>query len=811
MSAGRRRCVAVAALFLGAVFVLALCKVEDNDAWTHLNMGREIWRLGGLPSVETFTYTMAGQPLSTAYQSWLFGLLFYAAFLAGGLTGVVLLKAALVTTGFLLLYLDALVPRARPVLAASVLSLVVLSVRFRFVERPDILDLVLLAFTIHALHRFLHLGSKRLLWAVPVAYVVWANAHASIVLAVLPFGAVLAGGLVQPLLVRARVGEPGPSRRELRTLALVAAVSLAGTFLSPYGASQYTIAARDVLGSWQQQEIVELLPPAWAGQKSAFLLPALAAISFLLNRRRLRASDLLLVLPVVALSFFARRFLFVAAIVTGPVIARNLALGLETLAFAARPRVVRTATVLTLAWLLAFPALVLARVGSLDDREKAFGLGVRPDAFPEGALLYLDRVGHTGRVLNTFHWGGYLVWRDFPRRQPFADGRHFLTADLVEEFRSARVTPAALDRLESRYGFTAVLVDYPRFVPGFRDVMGAADLGLGHPGWALVYWDDVSLLYLKRDGPWAVAAIRDGYRRVRPANGVAELLPRLSDPGAWNQTAAELDRAEREGATTLAPLLLGQLLIERGEPAKALTVLAQIEDKPTVPLRSDRLAAMARAEAALGRTEDAVRLLRASLALKPEASVQAALADLLLRTSRTREAVRESERALEQNPGLLSLYPRLADALRRSGDEEGAQRTEARLREAGSRAEGEQSFREGVKAYVAGRLEAAHAAFLASVTTNPGNPAAWSNLGFVSYDLGRLDDAVRAQRRALDLDPGFANAHYGLAQAAARQGDAGAERRHWEAYLKLEPRGTYSRRAREALDRLDGTARRTGP
>ena len=44
---------------------------------------------------------------------------------------------------------------------------------------------------------------------------------------------------------------------------------------------------------------------------------------------------------------------------------------------------------------------------------------------------------------------------------------------------------------------------------------------LTSPDWALVYWDDVALVYLRRGGSHTAVIERDGYRLVKPANGSA--------------------------------------------------------------------------------------------------------------------------------------------------------------------------------------------------------------------------------------------------------------------------------------------------
>src|SRR5437667_69872 len=78
-----------------------------------------------------------------------------------------------------------------------------------------------------------------------------------------------------------------------------------------------------------------------------------------------------------------------------------------------------------------------------------------------GAVRFLDRIGMTGRLFNAVHFGGYIAWRDFPRRAAIIDGRGYVPPGLKEEIHFARAYPDHLARLGAAYGFQAAVMDYP--------------------------------------------------------------------------------------------------------------------------------------------------------------------------------------------------------------------------------------------------------------------------------------------------------------------------------------------------------------
>ena len=149
--------------------------------------------------------------------------------------------------------------------------------------------------------------------------------------------------------------------------------------------------------------------------------------------------------------------------------------------------------------------------------------GVNERWVPEGALRYLDARGIQGRLFNAFHFGGYITWRDFPRRMPILDGRGHVAPSLLEEIHFARAYPQHLARLQARFDLEVAVMDYPTYSgDAVADVLGPdADAALASPHWALVYWDDVALVYLRRGGLHAAVIARDEYRHVKPANGAA--------------------------------------------------------------------------------------------------------------------------------------------------------------------------------------------------------------------------------------------------------------------------------------------------
>jgi tetratricopeptide (TPR) repeat protein len=691
--------------------------------------------------------------------------------------------------------------------ACAVLIPTLLAVRHRFVERPDLVLMVFLAFTTYALDAYVREG-RRTLYALPALQLLWVNMHPSIVVGVVPFVAVLAGGALEAAAGRRwAIAIPGtPSPHQLRVVGAVLAAVLAASLLNPYGVDAFVAPFRLGAATWFRHEVVELQPPRLGQDPAPFAIAALLALGFVVTVRRLCVVSVLLVLPFAALAFSARRFIFLFAVVSAPVLARHVRLHLGRVSEARARRLELPAALVAAGLLAGVMALWAARAGPMSDPLKEPGFGINRVTVPEGALDYLRRAGVSGRVFNTFQWGGYIAWRDFPRLVPFMDGRGAVPDGLLDEAMVVRRDPGRLDRLRSTYGFEVAIVDYALLPSSVAGAPPDVDVSWSSPRWALVYWDDLALVYLRRDGPLAALVQRDEYRLVRPANGAQQLRGRLDAGVPLAAVEAELRRNVADTGSSMGLALLGFLYNAAGRHADAVEALRRVRAYPVgwsnLP---NAYRGLGFAYERLGQPASALEYYTKAAELDESADVLHSLGVLAARTGDDGRAVPWLERALEKDPNLLAAYPVLIAAYRRAGRPADAGRLEGAFAAAVTRSKAEQYFHRGLRLYLEGKHAEAISAFGASLRLIPRSPAALSNLGFVYFDVGRTEDALTAQRQALEADPGFANAHYGLALIHQRLGDGEQARAHFARYLHLDPRGYWARKAAEALARPAGS------
>jgi hypothetical protein len=189
--------------------------------------------------------------------------------------------------------------------------------------------------------------------------------------------------------------------------------------------------------------------------------------------------------------------------------------------------------------LLLIAACVWAYRGSVIRR------GLLSGDVPREVTDHLLLAGSSGRLFNPYEWGGYFIWRLYPRYQVFIDSR---TLDLhaYEDYKRG-LNADPLDVLD-RYRIETVSFYY--FYKGGKPLSALVFTLLADARWEIAYSDEVGVVFSR--GSSASAALD-----VRKHRFVSRVL---------DEASAEV----RARPTNPNPRLLsGQLSYLRGDPSSA--------------------------------------------------------------------------------------------------------------------------------------------------------------------------------------------------------------------------------------------------
>jgi hypothetical protein len=207
-----------------------------------------------------------------------------------------------------------------------------------------------------------------------------------------------------------------------------------------------------------------------------------------------------------------------------------------------------------------------------------FGARYADGYYPTGACDFLDREElPRSQLYNDVRFGGYLIERYAPSRLVFQDDRNEIHAALLEEIwsilRSGDVR--GWSALLERYDCDTALVRYHapiRTAPSDGrgvDIRGFSALWFPSRSWALVFWDDVAMVFVRRAGA-DPEFLRDfEYRILRP-DDLEHLRWRVSREPDLRQPA--LEEARRAVASSSDNRLAEEVAAMLTDPSAAALI-----------------------------------------------------------------------------------------------------------------------------------------------------------------------------------------------------------------------------------------------
>ncbi len=412
--------------------------LADGDTGWHIRTGELILDQGRVPHQDPFSYTKPGAEWYA--WEWLADVIFALAHRAWGLKGVVLLAGVAITGALLALFRYALWRGANPYIALAAVLLSSGAAGVHFLARPHVFTLVLLPVSLWMLER----GLRRpdgWVWLLPALTVVWANLH---------------GGFLAFLVVLGLVAAERAAAGVWR-YAVVLAASAAGTLLNPYGIGLHRHILEYLKSDWIRQAVDEFQSPKFRSESSIhfeiLLLAGMLTAAALARRREFAWAGAILVWAHAAL--VSVRHVPVFAMVGAPLIAVEATRWVRSGMLARLGEDYRAAFGRTSLWT---PALVIALA--------LMGAPLRWPAdfpalkFPTGLVARCGKQLVSARVFSTDQWGGYLIYRGWPRQKVFIDGRSdFYGAEMGKLYLRTAYAHRGWDATLDRYGVELVLAD----------------------------------------------------------------------------------------------------------------------------------------------------------------------------------------------------------------------------------------------------------------------------------------------------------------------------------------------------------------
>lgn len=457
--------------------------LSDPNTGVHVRTGEWILGRHAIPRQDLFSFAIAGR--AWCDWEWLSDALYALLYRWHGLAAVAAFSLAVLCLTSAVVYLAARLHSARFV-AFAVTCLVMATTTIHWLARPHLFTWLLVAVFCWVIERARVTGERKLLLALPILTVLWANLHPGFLAGVLLLIVWSAAELVQTRLRYSREERVAHSEWS-GWFGLMALACLAATLANPYGIQlhehviEYLFSPRTVTA-----QVAEWLSPDFHNPRLHWfeLLLPLCAAAGLWHGVQWRLGWCALTLGWMHLALISVRNVPLCAIVCAAPVAGLVEQLLQHCGLQSRFRAaaasLTSSRLRTFACCAAAGGLVIV-VGC----ESALRLGP-PSSLPVKALAHLP----PGRLFTTDRWADYVIYAE-PGRQVFVDCRNDLYGpSFVKDYLMLiRAQPGWQD-VAAKYAFAAALV--PSDSPIAAALAGSAD-------WRLWYRDSMAAIFVRSE------------------------------------------------------------------------------------------------------------------------------------------------------------------------------------------------------------------------------------------------------------------------------------------------------------------------
>jgi len=473
--------------------------LTDSDTGWHIRSGEVILQNGRVPAVDSFSFTMSGQPWIAC--AWLSDIIMALAHHIGGLAGVAWVAMLLLGMTSVVVYKEAVAESGHRLIAISLTWLSMSASTIHWLARPHLVTPLMAAVFCRVLNSVEKKQNPARLSSLPLLTILWANLHGGFFVGIALIGTYAVGAGAEELLLGSSENLWVRSRKYLLAAAACALASL----VNPYGYRLHLHIAQYLGTSFYFARISEFQSVDFHSFTAAYfetlLILAIAAAVWHLHSRRL--THALLLLSWSHLALFSARNIPIFAVIAVPGVSVAMREWLDSEMWSCTFRETlrefeRSVQLIGERYQSkgrhlapSFVLLVLAVFLTHPGHPKVLRAEFDKSRFPVDAAIFLSEQHLVSpiRLYSSWQWGGYLIYRLWPSLRVFDDGRtDFYGPRFVNEGLRAWDADPDWSRVLDRYQVNAALLPVDS---ALASVMRERD------DWKPVYQDGVAVLFVK--------------------------------------------------------------------------------------------------------------------------------------------------------------------------------------------------------------------------------------------------------------------------------------------------------------------------
>jgi hypothetical protein len=457
---------------------------HDADVWFHLKTGQYILETASIPRTEMFSFTNFGVPFVA--HGWLSGLLFYSIHSRLGFFPIMFGLALLAAIAFWVTFKRC---RSHPLVAGFATLLATWAALPALGIRPRVFTLFLASVFLALLGAYAREGKGRRIWWLVPLMALWVNLHGGFLIGFALIGATIVGVGLDAWLRDSNIRSAWP---RVKVLTGVLLGCVAAGLVNPYGLRMYTFPLRVMSSSVFQDNVIDWRSPNFHEPHmfpfALLILMVIAVVS--LSPKRIRPSELFLLLGTMYATLKANRHLMMFTLVAAPILAEHLQVCVASSRFAriiTKPTIKASPRATFVSVLLLLPLVLLGvRLKSTvygEQNQKLLGV-------PINAVEYLAANQLHG---NTFTdpnvWGAYVFWK-LKNNPVYTDGRDVYPESFVKEYVDIIQGRADWRDPFDRYGVDIALLRQNSMLT--RELRASSE-------WRQVYEDELSVVFKRSE------------------------------------------------------------------------------------------------------------------------------------------------------------------------------------------------------------------------------------------------------------------------------------------------------------------------
>ena len=462
-----------------------------------------------LPREDYFSYTAHGRPWFA--WEWLSDVMMAIIHRYAGLNGIVVWANITFAITFTLLFVWALKRGGNIFIAVFLSGLAGFAASIHWLARPHLFTMLLLLVWYIFLERFEHKNDLRSLYVLPPVMLLWTNLHAGFVVGLIVLLIYALGNLLRSLTCAGK-SEQSKARSRAIIFTKIFAVCLMVSFINPYGASLHIHIIESYISSNHLMDnITEFRSPSFhVGVVKFFeLLILMATVVASISLRGFSFVEIGLLVFWTHMALLSARHIPLYALIIVPIVVYHLTVYLENVE---KLQDLKNWVQKLAKWFrgysmnitgfenqfkgVVYPILaVICLILISLNHGKLFGTQLMnknfdPDKFPVAAGDFMDKQSFKGNLFTTDQWGGYLIYRFYPRYPVFFDGRSDMYGEeIMKDYLKLVNLEFDWKNVIEKYKIEWMLLPFDVALPA-----ALKDL----PEWKVVYDDHKAIIFVRK-------------------------------------------------------------------------------------------------------------------------------------------------------------------------------------------------------------------------------------------------------------------------------------------------------------------------